>query len=353
MKYIWALSVILLSTGLLASEQAVPVQPASDSNAWGDPLDGVQLRLAVSKSSPPPLPGELPGLEMQIRNVGSGYVSYTSDTVNHMSKIEIDGVWYGPIESAGNARSISVMPGARSTLIPLTFQTFLVELDANGQIGEPDANGKMVLFGKLDLKPGKHSVRVETSSGPWGVENSAHQVITLVSNTITVDVPGPPTAQEQALTNAISKMKSVLTDLPANVPELAVANVVAPDKNTVMAFYNPASNPNEAHGPSGVPIDAVRTSQRVTWFLTITIEPYDSEDEAQHGLELSERLTQVSPTQKQDLNGVTIYKWDQSGTYRVLFRVATSVVNIDTSRPEARPIGDKAFQILREVLGTN
>jgi hypothetical protein len=219
------------------------------------------------------------------------------------------------------------------------FRGSLVELDANRQVAFTD---------HLDLKPGQHTVRVRTLD----VQNSSGRAITRVSNAITIDVPGAPTAQEQALADAISKMKSILTGLPANVPELVAANV-APYKNTVMAFYNPASNPNEAHGPQGVPIYAIPASQRVPWFLEITISFYDSQDEAQHGLELSLRGTQVYPTQKQDLNGVTIYKWDQRGSYRLLFRVATSVVNIETLRPEAKPVADKVFQSLRQVLGTN
>ena len=88
-------------------------------------------------------------------------------------------------------RQPGLVPGARTEIIRLSFQEFLVELDSNRQ---------MVFTNHLDLKPGKHSVRVRTLD----VQNSSGQAITLVSNAITIDIPDVPAAEQQALIDAVS-----------------------------------------------------------------------------------------------------------------------------------------------------
>ena len=55
-------------------------------------------------------------------------------------------------------------------------------------------NGKSLVFDGFHVGAGKHVVRVRTSGKSFGVEDSAHQVITLVSNAITIE-NGVPEAQ--------------------------------------------------------------------------------------------------------------------------------------------------------------
>lgn len=170
--------------------------PAPELNSWGDPVDGIQLGLAVAppeKVGPPPTAVELPRLEIQLRNVGSDTVTYSSDSLGQGSEIGIDGIWHAPGPYFGNAaRQPGLVPGARSGIIRLSFQEFLVELDASRQ---------MVFTNHLDLKSGQHSVRVRTLD----VQNSSGQAITLVSNVINIDIPDVPAAVEQkALVDAVS-----------------------------------------------------------------------------------------------------------------------------------------------------
>ena len=171
-------------------------QPTPELNPCGDPMRGVELCLAIStlgKDAPPSTAVELPHLEMQLHNVGSNTVTYSLDMLSQGSAIEIDGIWHARGAYAGNfADQPGLVAGARSEIIRLSFQEFLVELDANRQA---------VFTNNLNLKPGQHSVRVRTLD----VHDSSGQAITLVSNAITIDIPGVPAAMEkQALVDAVS-----------------------------------------------------------------------------------------------------------------------------------------------------
>jgi hypothetical protein len=115
---------------LQASAQAVPPQSAPD--AWGDPVDGVQLKLAVSKNKPPRLPGELPALEVQLWNQGPRPVTFGAEAIAY-PHIEIDGVWYVQTwagSCCSGARDIG--PGAQSDVLAVYIdQTNLSELNAS------------------------------------------------------------------------------------------------------------------------------------------------------------------------------------------------------------------------------
>ena len=191
--FFWRATILLLVAFPLASAQAVASQYVSDANAWGDPVDGVQLRLAVSKNPPPylppQLPGDLPYLEMQIRNVGTDTVTFNC-YIGQTAQIEIDGTLYDQgvlTVTASCAPPPGLGPGSQSANISLSLQTLVV-------------NRKSVPADKLDLKPGKHTIRVKTPSGDWGVFIGGSTVITLVSNAITIDIPDlSPAAETQML----------------------------------------------------------------------------------------------------------------------------------------------------------
>jgi hypothetical protein len=158
--------------------QSATVHPAQESEAWGEPVDGVQLKLAVSKNRPPRFPGGLPPFETQIRNQGSGPVTFVAEAIV-LPTIEIDGVWYSQAW-AGSCCSnpTEIGPGARSDALPIYIvETHLFELNAR-----PARTPT--------LRPGKHSIRVRSnSSDHFYVHRVARLPLVLLSNTITIEIP--------------------------------------------------------------------------------------------------------------------------------------------------------------------
>jgi hypothetical protein len=85
-----------------------------------------------------------------------------------------------------------LVPGNQSVPIFLAFQFLLV-------------NGKSLAFDGFHVGPGKHVVRVRTPGKSFGLEDSAHQVIKLVSNAITIEIRDlSPTTESQAPTDQTS-----------------------------------------------------------------------------------------------------------------------------------------------------
>ena len=160
LKHSLAASSLMLSLCSLASAQSATLQAASGADAWGDAVDGVQLRLDLAKNPPPwppQLPGELPHLEIQIRNIGTDVATFSCH-VGQTSQIEIDGVWFDQgafAETAACAPPQALRSGTRSENISLPLRTLFVNL-------------KEVAADKRNLKPGEHTVRVRTASGDRG-----------------------------------------------------------------------------------------------------------------------------------------------------------------------------------------
>jgi hypothetical protein len=159
------------SLGATATVQKIP-----ESDGWGEPVDGVQLKLAVSATASP-VPGEMPLLEVQLRNQGMAPMTFIGEALIH-PEIEIDGVWY--VQAwAGSCCSAprQVAPGGTSELLRLRVipaQTFNV-------------NAKPTRT--LALEPGKHSVRVRTASREsFYVQVAGSRRIVLTSNMVTLEV---------------------------------------------------------------------------------------------------------------------------------------------------------------------
>jgi len=151
-----------------------------ESAAWGDPVEGVQLKLAVAKNAPAPPPGQLPRLDVQMRNLGTETVTFNILGLTSLSRVEVDGIWYAPGTQFHSWNLVGdAAPGAESASVALSLNG-LLELDPKGA----HAVGK-----KLVLIPGKHTVRVRTYDGSLGIHTSAHQIITLLSNVITLETP--------------------------------------------------------------------------------------------------------------------------------------------------------------------
>lgn len=142
---------------------------------------------------------------MCIRNAGKTTVTYSFDALGKESDIEIDGVWHAPGPAGGNfALQSSVAPGGVSEMIRLSLSSSSLERTTNGET---------VIIRNLNLKPGKHSVRVRTPGGSMGIHDSAHRPIVLVSNAITIEIPDlTPADEKQALIEQAS------TNSPESVP---------------------------------------------------------------------------------------------------------------------------------------
>ena len=161
---------------LLIGIQPTTVQEPQVSDSWGQAVDGVQLRLAVS-ANPLPALGELPLLEVQLRNQGPGPMVFIGEAIGH-PEVEIDGVWYVQAWAGSCCAAPREIPAggtsepSRVRVIPA--QTFALNV-------RPART--------LDVKPGRHSVRLRTVTHDMiYVQRVGSRRIVLTSNTITFEV---------------------------------------------------------------------------------------------------------------------------------------------------------------------
>jgi hypothetical protein len=172
----------LLSCGVVVVSGCSPpdiVFPPLEPEAWGDAVQGVQLRLAVAPL-PPPHSGVLPPLEMRLRNKGSEHIVFRPNEIGlQAAEIEIDGVSWTPRAYASiNERWQEFPPGDLIAIIPF-------EVTFGGR--QPSA--------PVELRPGRHSVRVRIPRGvaianrdtPYPLPKLGES-IALVSNLIEIDV---------------------------------------------------------------------------------------------------------------------------------------------------------------------
>ncbi len=166
---------------LHASAQSAAPQPTFTTDSWGESVNGIQLRVARSTRISPQVPGWLPPLEMQIRNLGEETFTFRNKSFLCGPGLEIDGAWYLPMMCVGNGDGykIELIPGAKPTSLYVGFDF----------LGLLDGDGKIVLREKFDLKPGKHSLRVRTPDAFSDIQDPTQKPVTLVSNMITIDVP--------------------------------------------------------------------------------------------------------------------------------------------------------------------
>jgi hypothetical protein len=182
----------LASIGVLASALSLacvgplPTPHKSDDvpvtiAVWGDPADGVQLGLAVSPDDWA-YPGKLPTLEMRLRNTGDREVIFVPGVISRAAQIEIDGVWSPPgfYAAAASEHWVRLAAGAETGNIPFEVVAF----DAAG--------GRHTLLDTLDIKAGKHALRVKIFDGVHRSLGAPNELLddrmTLVSNPITVAV---------------------------------------------------------------------------------------------------------------------------------------------------------------------
>jgi hypothetical protein len=196
-----------------------PATPQRES--WGTPIDGVQLRLAVAADASPYLPGQLPTFEVQLRNAGSGPVSYGLEAIL-FGDLEIDGVWYREAHAGSCCSSRQeIAAGTQGDTWPLrVIQTFVFELNAR-----PART--------LVLAAGKHSIRVRSVSNElYDIRTADGRGLALVSNPVEFDIPAlSPAAERHALVEQTSAAGS--RGLPAartlveKYPDAAIAALEA------------------------------------------------------------------------------------------------------------------------------
>ena len=148
------LVLVLAILPLSAAQSPTRVPSTPKAGSWGEPVNGVQVRLSVSPDAP--AAGDLPHLELEIYNMRTEVLSIPRlwITGRAFTDFEIDGTWYGPGGGGGSAPGngpITVRRGAQSEKLPLQFPKRLYRLDA--VTGAPNRSTT------LSLTPGNHSVR--------------------------------------------------------------------------------------------------------------------------------------------------------------------------------------------------
>lgn len=147
--------------------QSAPTQRATEG--WGDPVNGIQLHLAVASNATLPPSGDLPPLELQLRNVGQDPVIFSPYAISCGSDVEVDGVLHAPGISAGTGSpaEFPLVPGAVSKTIPVDFF-----VNKGSHCARP-----------FSLQPGAHSVRIRLYEGVYQ-QNPAHLRMTISSNVL-------------------------------------------------------------------------------------------------------------------------------------------------------------------------
>ncbi|MHB8957834.1 MAG: hypothetical protein ACYC4U_33210 [Pirellulaceae bacterium] len=135
-------------------------------DTWGEPVDGVQLRVRAKKSKCPE--GTIPKLLADFRNRGQRSLGIRIDYLSW--QIEIDGKWF---ES-------DVGWGARRNVLPLEPGTLEPDLDV--LIHPDDARGRAL----CTLTPGKHMLRVARLL-PSAVAD-ARSRLRVVSNRVEIEI---------------------------------------------------------------------------------------------------------------------------------------------------------------------
>lgn len=154
--------------------------------AWGDVVDGVQMRVAVAPNAPPPLPGDLPVFEAQVRNHGSGVITVEPEAMI-FGDMEIDGVWYLQIHAGSCcARPERLAPSSLSAIHLIRVDNPLFTTDT------PAA--------AANIGPGRHTIRVRTFTGPrFSIRSETAGRVSLISNAIVVDIPSASSVNERRL----------------------------------------------------------------------------------------------------------------------------------------------------------
>lgn len=147
---------VIERSALASSAAAQPASPQANTDTWGEPVEGVQMRLAFAPARSPALPGRLPALEVQVRNLGMSDVTVDLAALI-FAQIEIDGVWYGQVAATtAPYPSFVLAPGSASQVLRTIH-------DGLTSVYEWNARPARTLELRA-LSPGSHHVRLRSQT---------------------------------------------------------------------------------------------------------------------------------------------------------------------------------------------
>jgi len=145
---------------------AIVLEPGRDYQFWGNPVDGVQCRLRMEKSTWPQ--GSIPKLFADLRNRGQQNLRIALESESW--ELEIDGQWHKPNTGwSGRRRYLPLSPGQQQQ----NLEVWLPAVDN--------------LAHQLQaLQPGKHTIRIaRLFNDPWRPGN---EVLRVVSNPVEIEI---------------------------------------------------------------------------------------------------------------------------------------------------------------------
>ena len=194
----WALPALLV---VLASFPRNTAAASRQDDAWGEAVEGVQLRVVAVplEKGVAPTKVDLPRFQVQIRNQGTRPVTFNPVAITLSSNLEVDGEWYSaPWGGSCCPAQQTVPPGGRSAVFDVVFRNGPYALSPGSKA--------------LALTPGTHSIRLRSAGGDRfsvTIEGTAPGQVVLVSNLITIELPAIPAAVErQALVDEVSRSGS-------------------------------------------------------------------------------------------------------------------------------------------------
>jgi len=164
--------------------------PAGEA-AWGEAVEGVQVRLRAKQSKWDQ--GTVPRLWADIRNQGKRNLLFSPQP--NTCGLEVDGRWYRPPMGGGRGRPQPFPPGRRHDSIAVDLH----------EAWEVDVSELMRAAWETDLKltPGKHTIRVAFTV--LAAENTRGKLVKAVSNPVEIKiVPATPPAKLQAGVSLVS-----------------------------------------------------------------------------------------------------------------------------------------------------
>jgi hypothetical protein len=227
----------------LARERGVDQKSSlNPSDAWGTPLDGVQLRVAVAgATATTAFPYALPALNMQARNQGASTATFERSFYD--PEIEVDGVWYAIVVAfTGSPHPIVLAPGEVSAGIRVDLSRMPAWVIKPGHA--------VASLAPIRLSFGSHDLRVRATATLQQPDETAVRTITVVSNTVAIQVPRVQASHERRalIDGASAGGRAGLTDAQQLVriyPKAALDAIRAgaratPDDETRAAYVGAA-----------------------------------------------------------------------------------------------------------------
>ena len=224
--YVAALVLCLLWPAGIVDSPRLRAAGAPQEGAWGEPVEGAQLRVSVSTSPTDPArtPVSLPTFEVQVRNLGSRALTFSPVGITLSSNIEIDGVWHSaPWAGSCCPAPQTVPPGTESTVFRVDFRSGPWALDGTNRAFTP--------------APGTYSIRLRSAAGRFGVAigSTPRREIVLISNAIAIHIPDvSPAVEREALVDEVVRTGSAgeaLRRLVEKYPDAALRAIQAARPN--------------------------------------------------------------------------------------------------------------------------